>query len=120
MELVYKFKKIKREVGYRYVIKYDEEGMLEVWKIETESRGRPLGSVTYQDKNGNPIGVYEWRKQNSKEWYGQNHEKEKIKKERELLKKLKEKYESEIQLEERKEKLLYEQLKSKFEKQNEP
>lgn len=24
--------------------------------------GRPKGSVTYKDENGNPIGVYEWRK----------------------------------------------------------
>jgi len=38
--LIYKFKKIKREKGYLYFVKSDDDGFLEVWKAKLNTGGR--------------------------------------------------------------------------------
>ena len=74
MELVFKFKKLKREPGFVYYVKSDAEGFLELWKTENR-KGRPFGVTgAYRDEQGNPISVYEWRKKFPEKFHEQQKE----------------------------------------------
>lgn len=77
-ELIAKTDLVK-EKGFRHYVMYDDDGKLCICKRE-DKKGRPKGTLKYVDAQGNPITVYEWRRQNRELYNKIRVEQEKIKK----------------------------------------
>lgn len=61
---VYEFRKY-----VNFINKFFKGDLINNYKnIHNKKNGRPFNTFKYRDKNYNPISVYEWRKQNRKEF----------------------------------------------------